>query len=107
LLVPCKAPLRLENGLTALPLIGCTPYTAGAAHASPHVSLDSVLARPVRDGRGPGSPTIVLLPRAAQARLLGLRLHEFRDLPGTGQRYHERRYALARGRGLGRDGQRR
>src|SRR2546421_1977859 len=98
---------RLESGLTGLPLIGSTPFTTGVAHASSHLVLVSPAARLVRDGTGPRDPIIVLLPRAAQARLLGLRLHEFRDLPGTGQRYQDRRYARARSGRLGRDGERR
>src|SRR5437660_9948759 len=103
----CSRAHALEIRLTGLPLIGSTPFTAGVAHAPSHLALVSLAARLVRDGTGPRGPVIVLLPRAAQARLLRLRFHEFRDLPGTGQRYQERRYARARSGRLGRDGERR
>src|SRR6266576_911144 len=103
----CSRAPALEIRLTGLPLIGSTPFTAGVAHASSHLALVSPAARLVRGGTGPGDPIIVLLPRAAQARVLRLRVHKFRDLPATGQRYQERRYARARSGRLGRDGERR
>src|SRR5207248_11072080 len=92
---------------TRLTLIRSTRFTAVVAHASSHLALVSPAARLVRAATGPRGPIIVLLPRAAQARLLRLRVHKFRALPATGQRYQERRYARARSGRLGRDGERR